>query len=520
MKKSYSYKAGDKTIVRQYDYIPVRYIAAIMLTALEVVAIVSTVFVLCYYVPYFYLAAWATEIWCVIRIISSDDNPEYKVPWLLFVLILPVAGFMLYFVFYKRTLDKKLLSRLRRVNDEGYSHNCDDVCSELQKEDSASYGQAVSLMKTSGASLFRGGKVSYFPLGKDKHTALLRDLGEAESFIFMEYFIVEEGEFWNSILDILKEKAASGVEVRVIYDDIGCMTTLPGDYYKKLSTYGIHAVPFARLKGSADGEFNNRSHRKIAVIDGKVGYTGGVNLADEYIGAVIKHGHWKDVAVRIEGRGVWELTKLFLLDYSMNTKNLPEPEFDYYPDVPNVGNGYIVPFGDGPKPLYEYRVGKLAIMNMLETATRYVWITTPYLIIDNDMCTSLESAALKGVDVRIVVPHIPDKRIILEMTRSFYPRLMRAGVKIYEYTPGFIHAKTYLSDDKVAIVGTINMDYRSLVHHFECGLWMYNVDCIKNINEDISSTLSESMLISEEDIKVSLPRRFLRAVGRVFATLM
>ena len=192
----------------------------------------------------------------------------------------------------------------------------------------------------------------------------------------------------------------------------------------------------------------------------------------------------------------------------------------WFAALPNVGNGYIVPFGDGPKPLYEYRVGKLAIMNMLETATRYVWITTPYLIIDNDMCTSLESAALKGVDVRIVVPHIPDKRIILEMTRSFYPRLMRAGVKIYEYTPGFIHAKTYLSDDKVAIVGTINMDYRSLVHHFECGLWMYNVDCIKNINEDISSTLSESMLISEEDIKVSLPRRFLRAVGRVFATLM
>ena len=520
MKKSYKYQAGNKTIVREYNYIPVRYILAIILTIFEVAAVVSIVFALCYYVPYFYLAAWATEICCVIKIISSDDNPEYKVPWLLFVLILPVAGFMLYFIFYKRTLDKKLLKRLRAVSDEGYSQESEELLSELSRIDASAAGQAKSLMRTSGASLFKGGNIRYFSLGKDKWEELLIDLRSAERFIFMEYFIVEEGEMWNSILEVLKEKAGSGVEVRVIYDDIGCMSTLPGDYCKQLGAFGIKALPFARLKGNADGEFNNRSHRKIAVIDGKVGYTGGVNLADEYIGATVKYGHWKDVAVRIEGRGVWELTKLFLLDYSMNDKKPVRNTFNYYPEIPDEGEGYVVPFGDGPKPLYEYRVSKIAIMNMLESATRYVYITTPYLIIDNDVCTSLESAALKGVDVRIIVPHIPDKKIVFEITRSFYQRLMKAGVKIYEYTPGFIHAKIYLSDDKVAMVGTVNLDYRSLVHHFECGAWMYGVDCINNIKEDIDFTISESMLVSEKMNQVGIARRLLRALGRVFATLM
>ena len=287
----------------------------------------------------------------------------------------------------------------------------------------------------------------------------------------MEYFIIEEGTFWNSILEILKKKAAVGVEVKVLYDDIGCMMTLPGDYYKTLKSYGIEARPFSRLRGNADSEFNNRSHRKIMVIDGKIGYTGGVNIADEYINEIVKFGHWKDTAIRLEGEAVWELTKLFLVDFGINVKKLLAARNDWYPvQRNNSAQGYIIPFGDGPHPIYERRVGKSVIQNMLSSATRYAWITSPYLIIDNDLCTTFENTALRGVDVRIIVPHIPDKKLVFGMTRSFYHRLMAAGVKIYEYEPGFIHAKSYLVDDDYAMIGTINLDYRSLVHHFENGV--------------------------------------------------
>lgn len=246
MKKTITYDVNQEKVQKEINYIPVRYIIAVLITLFEVLAVIGIVVALCYYVPYFYLAAWLTEILCVIRVIASDDNPDYKVPWLLFLLIVPIAGFMLYFMFYSRTLQKK--------------------------------------------------------------------------FIYMEYFIMEEGIFWNSILDILKRKASEGVEIKVLYDDIGCMMTLPGDYHKTLESYGIEATPFSRLKGNADSEFNNRSHRKILVIDGKIGYTGGVNIADEYINEVEKYGHWKDTAIRLEGEAVWELTKLFLVDFGINVK--------------------------------------------------------------------------------------------------------------------------------------------------------------------------------------------------------
>ena len=521
MKKTYEYKVGDKVVSHQYNYIPFRYILALFMTVLEVLAVIAITVALCYFVPYFYIAAWATEIFCVIKIASSDDNPEYKVPWLLFVLILPIAGFMLYFMFYSRKLPKKYMRRLETLrNTASYSHDDSELLSALESEDAAAAGQARLLTKISDSRLFDGGRQEYFPLGEQKHKRLLSDLSTAQSFIFLEYFIIEEGNFWDSILDILKEKAKAGVEVRVVYDDIGCMSTLPGDYYKTLSCYGIMAAPFSRLRGTADGEFNNRSHRKIAVIDGKVGYTGGVNIADEYINKTKRFGHWKDVALRIEGRGVWELTRLFLLDFGVNVKALPEVNRNYFPTTDTAGKGYIVPFGDGPRPIYERRVGKSIIKAILESAERYAYITTPYLIIDNDLCESLEVAALRGVDVRIIVPHIPDKKLVFEVTRSFYPRLMKAGVRIYEYEPGFIHAKTYLADGKYAMIGTINLDYRSLVHHFECGVWAYNTEAIPQIKADFDATLAKSIEISSDSFKVGLIKRAVRSVARIFAPLL
>lgn len=521
MKRKYSYFDGKKQTEREYSYIPFRYILAVFITLFEVLAVIGIVFALCYYVPYFYLAAWATEIFCVIRIIASDDNPDYKVPWLLFVLIIPIAGFMLYFMFYSRTLQKKFIRRLDELKKCTYKAEDNPRLLKLEAESPAAVSQAKMLTQIADTHIFTNTKQEYFPLGEDMYAKMLCDLASAEHFIYMEYFIIEEGKFWNSILEILKQKAASGVEVKVLYDDIGCMMTLPGDYHKTLRSYGIEATPFSRLKGNADSEFNNRSHRKILVIDGKVGYTGGVNIADEYINEVKKYGHWKDTAIRLEGEAVWELTKLFLVDFGINVRKLPQPRNDLYPKQPNIqADGYVIPFGDGPHPIYERRVGKSVIQNMLASANRYMYMTTPYLIIDNDLCLSIENAALRGVDVRIIVPHIPDKKLIFGMTRSFYHRLMEAGVRIYEYEPGFIHAKSYLADDEVAMIGTINLDYRSLVHHFENGVWMYKCEAVSALKADMLATLDKCIEVTPDMLKTNLLQRFIRAVVRIFAPML
>ena len=521
MKEKIRYQVNNKTVEREVNYVPVRYILAIALTVLEVAAILGMVTACCYYIPYFYLAAWLTEIACVVRIIASDDNPDYKVPWLLIVLVVPVAGFMLYFLFYSRMLQKKFIRRLNRLKSQGYQKEDGELFEKLQKEDPAACSQAKMLCNIAETHLFTNTKQEYFPLGEKMFAAMLADLENAEKFIYMEYFIIEEGTFWNSILDVLKRKAESGVEVKVLYDDIGCMMTLPGDYHRKLRAFGIEATPFSRLRGNADSEFNNRSHRKILVIDGRVGYTGGVNLADEYINEVEKFGHWKDTAIRLEGEAVWELTKLFLVDFGINVRKMPEARADLYP-VRNdlTESGYLIPFGDGPHPIYNRRVGKSVIQNMLNGANQYVYMTSPYLIIDNGMCQSIENAALRGVDVRIMVPHIPDKKLIFALTRSFYHRLMAAGVRIYEYEPGFIHAKSYLADDTYAMIGTINLDYRSLVHHFENGMWMYRCQAVMDLKADMEETLGKCIEVTPDMLKTNLLQRAIRSVVRIFAPML
>lgn len=501
--------------------IPFRYILAMAITVLEVLLIIGIVVVFCYVVPYFYIVAWLTEVICVVKIIASDDNPDYKAPWLLVVLVLPIAGFMFYLLFYSRKLRRKFIKRLKEVHAYAYSREDAEDFDRLQQENAVVAADARMLCNIARTHLYSNTKQIYFPLGEDMHRRMLLDLQKAEHFIFLEYFIIEEGKFWNSILDILREKAANGVEIRVVYDDIGCMSTLPGNYARTLRSYGIKATPFSRLRGTTNNEFNNRSHRKILVIDGTIGYTGGVNIADEYINEVERFGHWKDVGLRLEGEAVHDLTQLFLEDYSINVKEFQPPEATYFPPCQTQdASGYLIPFGDGPRPLYNRPVGKSVIQNMLACATKYAWITTPYLIIDHDLCISLENAALRGVDVRIILPHIPDKKIVFAITRSFYPRLMAAGVKIYEYEPGFIHAKTYLVDGDYAMVGTINLDYRSLVHHFENGVWMYRCDCIRDLQADFEETLSRSIAIQQDSIRVGLLRRILRSVIRIFAPLL
>lgn len=452
MKGKLRYQVQGTTVEREVNYIPVRFILAIVLAVLETLAIMAILVALCWYVPYFYLLVWITEIACVIKIIASDDNPDYKIPWLLLVLIVPIAGFMMYFLFYDRKLKKKYIKRLENLKAIGHDPDDSALFEALQRESPTACSQAKMLCAIGQTHLYSNTTQEYFPLGEDMHRRLLEDLRAAEKFIFMEYFIIEEGVFWNSILDILKEKAAQEVEVKLVYDDIGCMMTLPGDYFRQLRQFGIETTPFAALKGNADSEFNNRSHRKITVIDGRIGYTGGVNLADEYINEVVRFGHWKDTGIRLEGDGVKELTNLFLVDYGINIRRELTLKNDCYPIYRREAPGYLIPFGDGPAPIYRRQVGKSVIQNMLNQANRYVYMMSPYLIVDNELRQAMEDAALRGVQIRLILPHIPDKKLVYELARSHYQRLLDAGVEIYEYEPGFVHAKVYLADVPVLII--------------------------------------------------------------------
>ena len=329
MKKTIKIRNKNGVKEREINYIPVRFIIAILLIILETAAVIGITMLCAIYIPYFYLAMYATQVFCVLKIINSEENPDYKIPWLLFVLIVPVAGFMIYFMFYDRKLARKQIKRIQKILSQQIHTKDEKTLEKLKQEDKQAYLQANLLCKLSDTHLYQNTTATYYDMGEKLFPAMLEDMKKAEKFIFLEYFIIEEGNFWNSMLDILKEKAAAGVDVRVVYDDVGCMMTLPGNYYKTLKSYGINAVCFSRLKGQADNEFNNRSHRKIMVIDGKVGYTGGVNIADEYINEKKLYGLWKDVGIRLEGEAVAQLTSIFLVDYELNVKT-PVSEFNPY----------------------------------------------------------------------------------------------------------------------------------------------------------------------------------------------
>ena len=520
--KVYSPEKGGY-VDKEINYIPVRYIIAILCTILEIAGIIGVMCLLVIYVPYFYILIFITEVVSIVTIVVSSGNPDYKVVWLFFVVMLPLVGLMLFLIFHKRKLPKKAIKRLHRCRDS-YDYDDGGNLNSLAEEDKLVSSQAVSLCKMSNSHLYKNTKLEYYSLGEKFWEAMLTDLKKAQKFILLEYFIIEEGEFWNSILEILKEKASQGVEVKLVYDDIGCMGTLPGNYYKQLKKqYNIDTALFSRLRAAADGEFNNRSHRKILVIDGEVGFTGGVNIADEYINKNDRLGHWKDTAIRLEGEAVNELTKLFLTDFYINKRiKKDEISFEKYflAKEKEEINNFVIPFGDGPKPIYDYDVGKFAIINLLNQAKDYVYITTPYLVVDNEMMSAIGNAAIRGVDIRIIVPHIPDKRFVFNITKCNYRELIRAGVKVYEYTPGFIHAKSYIADDKCGIIGTINLDYRSLTHHFENAVWLYDREIIGEMKRDYIETTKKSQYMNDSVPKDKFFVRLFNVIVKLFAPLL
>ena len=498
---------------------PVRYLAVAAGGVIEAAAIIACAVLACAVIPHFWVVAWVVQAVCAVRIVASDDNPDYKLPWLLFVVALPVIGVTLYLMFYSRKLSPGYIRRaLSHQGEYDYDHSI--AISELKEKDEVAFSQVKMLCEISGSHLFSGTDMQYFPLGEELFDGLIEDVQHAERFIFLEYFIIKEGLLWDRLFAALCSRAAVGVEVRLLYDDVGCMPTLPKDFEEKLAMHGITAVAFSKIKIWADGRINNRNHRKLAVIDGAVAYTGGVNIGDEYVNIKPRFGHWKDGGLRLKGPAVWEITRLFLTDFGLSCKKSVDFIGELYPACDSDATGFAVPYGDGPKPIFRHNVTKLVIQNLLATATRYAYFTSPYLIMDNELCKSFERAAMRGVDVRIVLPFVPDKKLVFSVTRSFYPRLTACGVSVYEYTPGFMHAKNCVCDDRWAIVGSANLDYRSLAHHFECGVLIYGAECVKDVLADFDRILEKSKKVAENTQKTGFFERIGRAIARIFAPLL
>lgn len=457
----------------------------------------------------------------ILTIVNRNMPPESKVTWLLFAVV-PVFGFLLYLMFGERRLSKKEIQQLEKMDSMKFREdNSYDLRVELKQENKSAFGIVKSLLSMDhNADVYDGTTSQYFPLGEEMFEAMLDDLRSAKKFIFLEFYIIDPGLMWNRILQILVDKVQQGVEVKLLYDDIGCMATLPGDYTKRLRKMGIDAHKFNKVIPRMTVAYNNRDHRKILVVDGQVGYTGGINLADEYINHIVRFGHWKDGGVRLEGRAVKALTRLFLMNWYINRGEITD--FDrYHFDSQRVeGKGLYIPYGSGPKPIYKEQVGKAVYQNIINQAIDYVYITTPYLIIDYDLTEDIKNAAMRGVDIRIVTPFIPDKKLIQIVTRGAYPDLLEAGVKIYEYTPGFIHSKNVISDDELAVVGTINFDYRSLVHHYENAVLMYQTESIADIKQDFEDLFDVSKEVSLETLQNSWYQRLLKEIMQLFAPLL
>ena len=457
----------------------------------------------------------------ILAIVNRNMPPESKVTWLLFAVV-PVFGFLLYLMIGERRLSKKEIQQLEKMDSMKFREdNSYDLRVELKQENKSAFGIVKSLLSMDhNADVYDGTASQYFSLGEEMFEAILDDLRSAKKFIFLEFYIIDPGVMWNRVLEILVDKVQQGVEVKLLYDDIGCMATLPGDYTKRLRKMGIDAHKFNKVIPRMTVAYNNRDHRKILVVDGQVGYTGGINLADEYINHIVRFGHWKDGGVRLEGRAVKALTRLFLMNWYINRGEITD--FDrYHFDSQRVeGKGLYIPYGSGPKPIYKEQVGKAVYQNIINQAIDYVYITTPYLIIDYDLTEDIKNAAMRGVDVRIVTPFIPDKKLIQIVTRGAYPDLLEAGVKIYEYTPGFIHSKNVISDDELAVVGTINFDYRSLVHHYENAVLMYQTESIADIKQDFEDLFDVSKEISLETLQNSWYQRLLKEIMQLFAPLL
>ena len=461
-----------------------RFIIITLLIILQFGWLVAVIYKFSYQFTYVNYVIRFIAVFEVLHIVNRPINPNNKLLWTFLILLSPALGLSLYFIFGQRIMTKSNCKKMDETKRHvlKYAYQIPEVNQTIELQDKAVYRQMKYINDWAGFPVYKNTSTKYYKCGEEMFPDMIATLGEAEQFIFLEYYIIENGYMLDRILKILEQKVADGVDVRLIYDDIGSIGTVSGDYAKILQEKGIKCETFHPFRPMMTMLMNNRDHRKIMVVDGKIGFTGGMNLADEYINHVERYGYWKDTAVRLEGEAVWSLTMMFLYmwEYISGeeedvTKFQPELEQEYE-------DGFVQPYCDSP--LDEEYVGETVYLNILNQAVDYVYIFTPYLIIDNEMLTSLCNAAKRGVDVRIVTPGVPDKKIIYWITQSFYRVLIESGVKIYQYRPGFLHAKSFLCDDKIATVGSVNLDYRSLYLHFECGVFLYQCKAVEELKQD------------------------------------
>ena len=466
--------------------------------------------------PHYFGGSVAMSAFMVVYILNSEMDNSAKITWMVTIAILPVVGVPLFFYVKSNIGHNALKKRVTHLTEEarGLQPQPLAAAQELAEADPGAASLARYLHgKGGGFSVYRNTEVTYFPGGEAKFEELLRQLEKAEKYIFLEYFIIDEGLMWGKILEVLARKAAEGVDVRVMYDGTCEFTTLPRDYPKRLERLGIACKVFSPLMPFVSTHYNYRDHRKVLVIDGKVGFTGGVNLADEYINHVEKFGRWKDAAVMLEGEAVRSLTAIFLQMWDI----AQEPEFEAYLKqpipAPAGAKGFAAPYGDCP--LDGERVGELVYIDLLNRARKYIHIMTPYLILDGELETALKFAAERGVDVHLILPGKPDKRIPYALAKTHYAALIRSGVKISEWVPGFVHAKVFVADDREAVVGTINLDYRSLYHHFEDAVWMVDAPCIPAIEDDFQRTLTQCRTVEATTQSIWQGQTLLRLTGRL-----
>lgn len=476
---------------------------------------------------YFTAASNALSLVVIVYIINEKTNPYYKLAWVVPVTLVPIFGTVMY-IYVKLELGthimKKRTEELVKKTSEYIPQN-EEILRELSENDRKESNLAEYMKKFAGYPIYKNTYAEYYPLGDDMYKVMKAELLKAKEFIFMEFFIVERGEMWDSILEILERKVKEGVEVRFMYDGMCCLMLLPYKYPKVLEEKGIKCKMFSPIKPILSTVQNNRDHRKILVIDGHTAFTGGVNLADEYINKCVKYGHWKDTGVMLKGEAVKSFTMMFLQVWNITERE----EGDYeklirydFPEIRELSlntDGFAMPYGDSP--FDNENVGETVYLDILNRAERYVHIMTPYLIIDSEMTQALTFAAKRGVEVIIIMPHVPDKVYAYLLARSYYRELIEAGVKIYEYTSGFVHAKCFVSDGARATVGSINLDYRSLFLHFECGCYFYKSPVVESVEEDVRATLKKCQPITLEDCRKFSPIK--KAIGfvlRLFAPLM
>ena len=452
--------------------------------------------------------------------LTRPNKPAFKFPWIFLALAFPMVGGVLYWILHFLTISTPLRKSLCRSTNQWHTE-FSSLCEEQKNLPTPNRDQTFFSFWNNRATLpmYQNQDVRYYSDGSPMLSDMLEDLKSAKHCIFMEYYIIEEGLMWNSILEILRERVKAGVDVRVMYDDLGSLTSLPFNYKKVLQSYGIQCEVFNRFSPRITCFHNQRDHRKITVIDGKIAYTGGINLADEYINEKHLFGHWRDTAVRIQGAAAKSFTMMFSQMWNLLSKaNQPLQEFRFDGPETTPVTGWVLPYTDHPTE--NIHIGERVFLHAIQRTQEKLCITTPYLMIGDELISALKGCAQSGANVRIITPGLPDKKLIHITTRSYYRELLEAGVEIYEYTPGFIHAKSILSDNDFCVVGTSNMDYRSLYVNFECGAVFYNAPIIKDVKDDMEEILSLCRKITIEDCKTTFLQGILQDVCRLFAHIM